>query len=341
MKELISVIVPIYNVEQYVTRCVYSICKQTYSNLEIILVDDGSTDGSGLLCEQLAKEDKRIRVIHQKNEGLSAARNSGIEIAKGQFYAFVDSDDYVHERFVELLYMALSETGATISECMYQRFHQMAMLKREEKEVPKVYSNTEMLQLLTGKHYEKHIVAWNKLYRKEVFDVLRYPVGRLHEDEFTTYKCFFSAQKVAIISNELYYYFFNNDSITTKKIRINRLDAIDAVIERFDFYKSKNYNELCDKTGEQLLQLIADFQQKKVYEFENYNEFQKAMKAKYVSCIEVFRQCKMKNSSRIWSLIGKYRVDVFRHYNQWNYYMTRLKEKLHGLYQKISSRVKA
>ncbi|WP_051145378.1 glycosyltransferase [Butyrivibrio fibrisolvens] len=244
----ISVIVPVYNVEKYVIKCVDSIINQTYKNLEIILVDDGSTDTSGEICDEYQKKDDRIKVFHTENRGLSCARNYGIKQATGEYIAFLDSDDYVYGSYIEDLYGLCKECGADIAQCDFIFvLEDSAMLKEQ------IYNKVE---IITGKeavircckqpNAVKYNVAWNKLYKKKLFDDLQYPEGRIHEDEFTSYKLFFKADKVAVTSKYLHCYVQRKDSITDKKFDLKKLDRIDAYEERLAFLKNngieKAYN---------------------------------------------------------------------------------------------------
>jgi len=196
--ELISVIVPVYKVEKYLERCVRSIQKQTYENLEIILVDDGSPDQCGALCDQYAQEDGRIKVLHKQNGGLSDARNAGIELASGSYIVFADSDDWLDRDMIDLLYRVLKRSNADIAECSYRNIYRDHIM--EETSCSAALTEGDSVTALEGMLDWKYFkpVAWNKLYKREVFGTIRYPKGRLHEDEFTTYKYFYNAEKVSV-----------------------------------------------------------------------------------------------------------------------------------------------
>lgn len=215
MEALISVIIPIYNVETYLKRCVDGILGQTYRNLEVILVDDESPDGCGAICDAYAEKDARVVVIHQKNAGLSGARNAGIDIARGDYLVFVDSDDYVTEDFIVRLYEALVSTGSDLAQCKwnYVRGGAIPDPERDTGETV-VFTKAEMMANLYIPDGAYYVVAWNKLYKKELFDGIRYPLGRIHEDEATTYKIYDRITKAAMIDACMYGYFIGNDSIT-------------------------------------------------------------------------------------------------------------------------------
>ncbi|MBR1692596.1 MAG: glycosyltransferase family 2 protein [Lachnospiraceae bacterium] len=248
MEPLISVIVPIYNVEAYLKRCVNSIQAQTYSNLEIILVDDGSPDGCGALCDELAKEDRRITVIHKENGGLSDARNKGLDAAGGQYIAFVDSDDYIAPYFIRTLYEQLIGTNSDVALCSY------AVVTGEEAFPPRPahtpvtgYSREELLRNLYDANHEDatyFIVAWNKLYRSSLWSEIRFPKGKIHEDEATTYRIFDKCRRGVYVKTPMYGYFTSGSSITRDAFSIRRLEWMDALDDRIAFFREKQEWEL-------------------------------------------------------------------------------------------------
>lgn len=251
-KDLVSVIVPIYNVERYLERCIISICGQTYQNLEIILVDDGSPDKCGMICDQYAKKDKRIRVIHKENGGLSDARNAGIEISLGDYLVFIDSDDFVQDNFIERLYNLLQETEADISQCAFQSVEKQEQFVYEKEKTPKVKTRHEMLVSLYGTKHVEHKVIWNKMYRRKFFHTLRFPVGKIHEDEYTTYKIYDKIEKAVVTEEKLYGYFVDPNSITRQRYSIKRQDIIPALEERRKYFKTAGEEEIKRLTGEAL-----------------------------------------------------------------------------------------
>ena len=197
---MVSIIIPVYNVEKYIERMLATIVKQTYKSLEIILVDDGSTDSCGKICDEWAKKDNRIVVIHKKNGGLSSARNVGINIARGEYLFFCDSDDYISKNCVEYLYNTICNNQADIVVGNYietsldnQGFN---IYKVDEH----VLSGKQAIKEIYGKNNVQMVTAWGKIYKASLFDNIRYPVGLLHEDEGTTYKLYYKCKKV-IVSN--------------------------------------------------------------------------------------------------------------------------------------------
>lgn len=239
MCEKVSIIVPVYKVEKYIYRCIESIMNQTYENLEILLVDDGSPDKCGEICDNYALVDKRIKVIHKKNGGLSDARNVAIDIAKGEYLTFVDSDDYITNDYVEYLMRILKENNADISGCCANRCYE-----GKEDNVNVKTENTVLtfnnVEALEDNFYQKHILnnAWGKLYKKDLFIGVRYPIGKLYEDLGTTFKLIAKAEKIAWGMSEKYFYLQRSDSIMASKFSIRNMDRIIMSEELLEFTKT-------------------------------------------------------------------------------------------------------
>ena len=244
---LISVIVPVYRVEEYLERCVESILSQSYENLEVILVDDGSPDRCPAICDAYAGKDSRVKVIHQENKGLSGARNAGIELAKGEYLAFVDSDDYVSPHFIEGLYQLLQETGCAIGQCRFS-YVKGEKLTEEGDSAFCIYRGESLMEQLYGPEEKAtyFVVAWNKLYRAELFKEtgIRYPEGRIHEDEATTYRLFHAARKLAFLDRAMYGYYTENDGSITSVFSKKRFQWLTAQEERIAFFKKNGYEKL-------------------------------------------------------------------------------------------------
>lgn len=246
MSELISVIVPIYNVEKYLARCVESIRRQTYSNLEIILVDDGSPDACPQMCDQFASADARIKVIHKPNGGLSDARNAGIEAASGRYIGFVDSDDYIHPQMYMELWKSLKAEEADIAVCGVKKvFNDSGDILDQPENTARVYSGKEAVaNIFDAALYLQSVVAWNKLYRRELFDGVRYPVGKIHEDEFTTYELFYKSDKVVYNTGIYYYYYQRADSIMGERKISFSSDGLEAYEQMADFFKENGESHI-------------------------------------------------------------------------------------------------
>ena len=229
---MISVIVPVYNVEPYLRRCVQSLLRQTYSNLEILLMDDGSTDRSGVLCDELADTDSRIRVIHQSNGGLSHARNRGMELAAGEYIAFLDSDDWADPTWLETLHRLCISHNAQIAECSYRNMLPQ-VVTAEGVCSGGVMEFTPMQAMecnLKWQHCKP--VAWNKLYRRDITEGIRFPVGKYHEDEFTTHLFYLAAEKIVYGDIALVNYERRNPSSITARFTLRNLDACQALRQR-------------------------------------------------------------------------------------------------------------
>lgn len=244
---LISVIVPVYRVEEYLERCVKSILSQTYKNLEVILVDDGSPDQCPAICDACAEKDARVKVIHQENKGLSGARNAGINAASGEYLAFVDSDDYVSPHFIEELYQLLKDTGCAIGQCRFSYVKGEGLVEEGDSAFC-IYRGESLMEQLYGPEEKAtcFVVAWNKLYRAELFKEtgIRYPEGRIHEDEATTYRLFHEAKKLAFLDRALYGYYTENGGSITSVFSAKRLQWLTAHEERIAFFKKNGYEKL-------------------------------------------------------------------------------------------------
>ena len=227
MGEKISVIVPVYNVEQYLERCVDSIINQTYTNLEIILVNDGSTDNSGKLCDELAKKDERIRVIHKENGGLSDARNRGIDEAESDLVGFIDSDDYIDSDMYEVLLKNLNNTDADLSMCaLYDVYNNTPEAQVTNKETWELNSEQAIKMVMEAKILS--VTAVNKLYRKSLFTDLKFEVGKIAEDAFIMIKLLDKCEKIVATNEKKYYYVHRENSITTQKFSTKFLNVIEA-----------------------------------------------------------------------------------------------------------------
>lgn len=244
---LISVIVPVYQVEEYLERCVKSILSQTYKNLEVILVDDGSPDQCPAICDACAEKDVRVKVLHQENKGLSGARNAGIDAASGEYLAFVDSDDYVSPHFIEELYQLLQDTGCAIGQCRFSYVKGDGLVEEGDSAFC-IYRGESLMEQLYGPEEKAtcFVVAWNKLYRAELFKEtgIRYPEGRIHEDEAITYRLFHEAKKLAFLDRALYGYYTENGGSITSVFSAKRLQWLTAHEERIAFFKKNGYEKL-------------------------------------------------------------------------------------------------
>lgn len=237
---LISVIVPVYKAEAFIVRCVESILSQTLPEYELILVDDGSPDSSGAICDEYVKKDGRIRVIHQENGGAAAARNAGLDSASGDWIAFIDSDDIAHPDYLRTLYDAVVDNHADVAACRYLSFS-------DELELTS-YDATYMLSPDTPESYwvgdrTGATVPWGKLYDRCLFDETRFPVGRTGEDEFVTYKILFGCRKLVVVDAPLYYYYTNCEGVSRSDYFKRFPDILACFEEHEEFFKDSPWQD--------------------------------------------------------------------------------------------------
>ena len=282
--DLISIIIPVYKVEKYLEKCIQSVINQTYENLQIILVDDGSPDNCGKICDEYAKKDHRIEVIHKSNGGLSDARNKGLEIAKGEYIGFVDSDDYIEADMYEVLYNLLKQYNADVSICNFYTVSQGKISIKNADNGINEYNRIEILkEILLDKNIQSY--AWNKLYKKELFDEIKYPIGKKYEDIGTTFYLLEKCNKVVVTGKSEYYYINRQDSIVNNVTESTITDYIELIMQRYDYIEenikelssyNKDYLKRILKTAEKdikSLNEVGDYTKKK-YE-ELYNKVQK------------------------------------------------------------------
>lgn len=304
----ISIIVPVYKVEQFLHRCVDSILSQTYTDFDLILVDDGSPDRCGEICDAYAQEDPRVQVIHQKNGGLSAARNSGIDRVisnnSSRWLSFVDSDDWLHPQFLEQLYTTAEQTLCKISACgFYNTFGEGIPAKQDFS-----ISCMSVDDYYCGNVHENATpAACNKLYHISLFKELRFPIGKLHEDEFTTYLALYQVGKIGVTPARLYAYFQNPNGITHSDWNPRRMDVLEAFEQQIAFAQSRNNARLLEKTAEQYIFGIYDQmgKAKKV--------FHKELRRKLRTALKLGRECGVfpKNKQNSWAYEAAYPVKPY------------------------------
>lgn len=276
---LVSIVIPVYNVSQYLDECVKSVLSQTYTQLEIIIVDDGSTDGSEKICDELKKRDSRIIVMHKKNGGLSDARNAGIETATGKCISFVDSDDIVHSQMIfNLMKPFLTDSEAEVSCCRFEKFVDgekiISTTNRDDN------NNASNQSISTRDFFEKPIwtTSWAKIYKSSLLKEIRFPVGRLHEDEFTTYKICYAAKKIYWTENKFYFYRQRVGSIMDKQSIRKFNDLFDALSERLTFFEMREEEKLAHITAHEYLDRVIDLQKQNLKNTEVKNLIKKASK---------------------------------------------------------------
>ncbi len=248
----LSIIVPIYNVEKYLSRCIESILNQTFKDFELILVNDGSTDNCKEICEKYKRMDSRIIVANKKNGGLSSARNLGIDISKGDYIGFVDSDDFIDVHMYEILLNTINAYDSDIVICDYYKVNEYDIKKYEKmksnnKDIKvENINNIDAIERIITRDI-KIVVAWNKIYKRSLFDNLRYKEGVICEDEFLAHRIFYKCNKVSIINQKLYYYIQRKGSIINSPFSSKDFDKIYAIKDRVDFLNEKKITNLIDK----------------------------------------------------------------------------------------------
>ena len=254
--DLISIIIPVYNKAQYISKCIETVINQSYKNIEILIINDASTDSSYDICKDYEKNDKRIKVIsNDKNIGLSASRNKGIELSKGKYIAFVDADDYLTNKYIEKLYLNIKIYKADVSQCLFYEVDDMDVINKkylEENKIIRVYSGRDMIKNIYNNMCLPTTLTWTKLYKRKLFftkvdyclrnnknGYIRFPEGKIHEDEAVSYKIFDISKKIVYTNGRLYCYRFVKDSITHKKYSYERLDNLYHIEERLNIFKER------------------------------------------------------------------------------------------------------
>lgn len=291
MGKLLSVIIPIYNVEPYLDRCMESIVNQTYKNLEIIMVDDGSPDNCPELCEVWSKKDNRIKVVHKENGGLSDARNVGISVATGEYIAFVDSDDFVDLDMYRYMIDALEKNDADISTCGRYSYRNGEVSQKHIAANEIVLTPIQAIdELLRGGLIEE--AAWDKIYKKKLFDGIVFPVGEINEDLPIMPLLFEKANKIVCTGKALYYYCDNLGSITHEAYN-EKKRVVPKHINEVSDYIGKKYPELKDAVGE--------FQGRYACGFLILFEQQPELKGKYPKDYQFYRSSCERNWRILWN----------------------------------------
>ena len=294
--KIISVIIPVYNVEKYIGECLDSVINQTYKKLQIILVDDGSTDSSGKICDVYVEKDNRITVVHQKNAGAGAAKNNGLDLVKGDYFSIIDSDDYIELDMYEKMVTSLEKYNSDIAQCLFRNVFVNDSFDRKYKikgNYPKVLTSKSFLKEYL---YDwKYAIFWNKLFKSSLLKEIRFPVGRKIDDEFFTYKLVCSAKKVVNIDDILYNYRMRKTSVMNENDSdILIYDRIDCFVERYDYirkkypsldkkYLTKLYDSLLYyktqvNNTEKLEKYISKIQKPKINKIDKINEIMRYKK---------------------------------------------------------------
>ena len=292
METAISVIVPVYRVEKYLPACIDSILNQTFTDFELILVDDGSPDRCPEICDETAKRDARVRAIHQANAGLSAARNAGIEIAHGEWLGFVDSDDYIAPQFYEKLYQTAQRTDADCVMCSVQNVDESgksidSALMRVADEVK---TGQEVLQKIGRDDVTPYLTAWNKLYRRKLFNTLRYPSGRQNEDVFVFAELFCQVQRAACVAEPLYFYRKRIDSIMNSAVTLRNLDEMWAYVNCFEHLQQDDEESILKETEKRVFAKLTGVYYRVTEEDRYSNKMKQAKKAQWNIAMRLMKQ---------------------------------------------------
>lgn len=321
--DLISIVVPIYNVEKYLNRCIDSVINQTYKNLEIILVDDGSNDNSGMICDQYAKKDKRIRVIHQDNAGQAAARNLGIELARGKYLAFVDSDDYITLDYIEYLYNLLIKYNADMSICSYRIITNKKIVDAKQDYFELEYNTSNCLNdMLLSRNLT--VSPCMKLYKKDLIKNIKFPVGKICEDNGTTYKFIASSKKIIYGNKANYNYYRRNGSTMNQSFSPKYFD----ILEMTDIMSNdltNNYKDIIDAINFKNMEVRFTVL-RKIAESNNYNLYRNEVLRIKKELITYYKSI---NNKQILSLKDKV-----------GYYSLRLSFKIFSLFWKLYRKIK-
>lgn len=316
----ISVIVPVYKCEQYIESCVDSILNQTFTDFEIILVDDGSPDNSGKICDQLAEKHKKIVVLHQENQGQAAARNNGVKIARGEWLHFVDCDDHIHPKMLEALYNTVTENDVKLAMCSalqdvslpedfncHKNFHFETFQMNEDN----------ILKLCKNEKYY-YWVVWGKLIHKSIYEKHPLTEGRIYEDNAIVCKWLYEAKKVALTHTPLYFYYVNTSSTTKKEFTKKHLDVLWAFKEQIDFFNSINFKKMTEHLATYYFEISANMHYRA--KTENAKELIPYIKNKE-------NEIKSLYSAYI-KLDTKQKLYYYEKTNKPMFYITRLKKKL-------------
>lgn len=323
--DLVSIIIPVYKIEDCLNRCLNSVLTQTYSNLEVILVDDGSPDRCPQICDEWARKDNRIKVIHQENAGVSAVRNSGLDRASGEFILFVDGDDYVAPNLVEILYKAIKISGAEMVLCDFEKGSDAGFQFCEEFAEPEIIDRKKAFERIYEDSHSsfQYVTPWGKLYQRSIFEGVRYPEGKIFEDMYVTHRLINRCSQIAVIKEKLCYYYQRKDSIVNAAFSVGKLDYLDAMVERIGFFEEQGYVDLAQIAYDEYLHSliweysrVRDILHDKQGIKDIFNRFKKIYKwgyssKRYASDTAFYLWCFQLNPEIIvwyWKISGKWKA---------------------------------
>lgn len=292
METAISVIVPVYRVEKFLPQCIESVLNQTFTDFELILVDDGSPDRCPVICDEAAERDARVRVIHQANAGLSAARNAGIEAAHGAWLSFVDSDDYIAPHFCEKLYQTAQRTNADCVMCSVQNVDESGKLIDSAlmRVADEVKTGREVLRKIGRDDVTPYLTAWNKLYRRKLFNTLRYPAGRQNEDVFVFAELFCQVQRAVCVAEPLYFYRKRIGSIMNSVVTLRNLDEMWAYVNCFEHLQQDDEESTLKETEKRVFAKLTGVYYRVTEEDRHSNKMKQAKKAQWNIAMRLMKQ---------------------------------------------------
>ena len=317
----ISVIVPVYKCEQYIHRCVNSILNQTFSDFELILVDDGSPDNCGEICEDYAKKDFRVKVIHQVNGGQAAARNNGVKEAQGEWLHFVDSDDMIHPKTLEILYKTAIDNDVKLSMCSAFQGENIPDDFSKNFDITANILNMDEENIFHLCKNEKYYywVVWGKLLHKSIF--LKHPLteGRIYEDNAIVCKWLHEAKKVAVIPSPLYFYYINTSGTTKNNFTEKQLDILWAFEEQISYFHSLDYEKMTEHLVSYYFEISANMHYRAKHEGNN---------KKHIKIIKEHKKHIEKTYSKYIHLDTEKKLYIYEKTNPFMFFVMRIKRKL-------------
>lgn len=280
--ELVSVIVPVYNSEIYLDRCISSIVNQTFNNIEIILVDDGSTDKSLDICKNWAVKDQRIKVIHQQNSGVSISRNTGIMASHGEYIIQLDSDDYLSKYMIEHMYEAIKKNNTDMVICDFEKgteeFYDFECVIGENENIDSHEALTRMY--VNDWNKLRYVVPWAKLYKKELFEGIQYPAGKIFEDIYITHQLIAKCKSISVLNEKLVYYYQRTTSIMNSRLHVGKLDYLDALLDRIEFFEKQKWYDLKNQAYDEYLHCLI-WEYSRVRDILHDNQLKKEMHQRF------------------------------------------------------------
>lgn len=257
--DLVSIVIPVYKVEEYLERCIASTVGQTYQNIEIILIDDGSPDRCPEICDAWARKDSRITVVHQANGGVSSARNAGLKISSGSYVLQLDSDDYIAPNTVATLVSVAKESNADVVICDYLKgSNEDYKFKDEYPDTVELIDGKEAISRIYIDNHNalKYAAPWSKLCKRRLYDSILYPDGKIFEDIYTTHKILYFSERIAVLKMPLFYYYQRPNSIMNESFNLQKLDYLQALVERTEFFAIHGLSELESIAYDELLHAL-------------------------------------------------------------------------------------